>query len=81
MSKPFEALLTSYRNLANMILITLRIELRLRTVHYLDKATKDGVYQLADGVAEPDPSVVDLNSDVAELDECAASTLADPERR
>lgn len=50
-------------------------------MHYLDKATRDGVYQLAEDVAEPDPSVVDLNSNLAECDECAATTLAEPERR
>jgi exocyst complex component 4 len=50
-------------------------------MHYLDKATRDGVYQLAEDVAEPDPSVVDLNSDLAECDDCAAQTLAAPERR
>ncbi|SCV70809.1 BQ2448_3571 [Microbotryum intermedium] len=81
MSKPFESLLKSYRQLANLVLFTLRLEIRLRTIHYLDKATRDGVYQLAEDIAEPDPSVVDLNSDLAECDECAATTLAEPERK
>ncbi|SGY79129.1 BQ5605_C008g05051 [Microbotryum silenes-dioicae] len=81
MSKPFDSLLKSYRQLANLVLFTLRLEIRLRTIHYLDKATRDGVYQLAEDIAEPDPSVVDLNSDLAECDECAATTLAEPERK
>lgn len=80
-NRPFEALLKSYRTLANLVLFTLRLEIRLRTIHYLDKATRDGVYQLAEDIAEPDPSVVDLNSNLAECDECAANTLAEPERR
>ena len=39
------------------------------------------VYHLFEDTAEPDPSVVDLNSNLAEFDECAATTLAAPERR
>lgn len=63
------------------VLFTLRLEVRIRTIHYLDKATRDGVYQLSEDIAEPDPSVVDLNSNLAECDECAAMTLAAPERK
>ncbi|KAJ8294731.1 putative exocyst complex component sec8 [Rhodotorula toruloides] len=81
MTKPFEALLRSYRQLADMVLFTLRLEIRLRTMHYLDKATRDGVYQLAEDIQEPDPSVVDLNSNLAECDEIAASTLSEGERK
>ncbi|KAI5481854.1 exocyst complex component, sec8 subunit [Pseudohyphozyma bogoriensis] len=81
MTQPFEALLQSYRQLANLVLFTIRLEIRLRTMHHLDKATREGVYQLAEDIQEPDPSIVDLNSDLAECDECAAITLAEPERR
>ncbi|GAA5911557.1 hypothetical protein JCM5296_007207 [Sporobolomyces johnsonii] len=81
MTRPFEALLKSYRQLADVVLFTLRLEIRLRTMHYLDKATRDGVYQLAEDIQEPDPSVVDLNGDLAECDECAAGTLGESERK
>jgi len=81
MARPFEALLKSYRQLANLVLFTIRLEIRLRTIHFLDKATRDGVYQLAEDIQEPDPSVVDLNSELAECDECAAGTLAPAERK
>ncbi|KAK4705054.1 exocyst complex component 4, partial [Phenoliferia sp. Uapishka_3] len=81
MAQPFEALLKSYRQLADQVLFTLRLEIRLRTIHFLDKATRDGVYQLAEDIAEPDPSVVDLNSDLADCDECAAATLGPVERK
>jgi len=50
-------------------------------MHYLDKATRDGVYQLSEDIAEPDPSVVDLNGDLAEVDEVAAGTLGVQERK
>ncbi|BGP15461.1 exocyst subunit [Rhodosporidiobolus nylandii] len=78
---PFEALLKAYRQLANVVLYTLRLEIRLRTMHYLDKATRDGVYQLAEDIQEPDPSIVDLNSNLAECDEVAAGTLGEGERK
>ncbi|KAK4047934.1 exocyst subunit [Microbotryomycetes sp. JL201] len=81
MAKPFEALLSSYRTLASLVLFTMRTEVRVRTLHYLDKATSEGVYQLTDGVAEPDPSIVDLNSDIAEVDDCASNTLAESEKK
>ncbi|GAA6035827.1 hypothetical protein JCM8097_005726 [Rhodosporidiobolus ruineniae] len=81
MTRPFEALLKAYRQLANVVLYTLRLEIRLRTMHYLDKATRDGVYQLAEDIQEPDPSVVDLNSNLAECDEVAAGTLGEGERK
>ncbi|GAA6007556.1 hypothetical protein JCM10207_006385 [Rhodosporidiobolus poonsookiae] len=81
MTRPFEALLKAYRQLANIVLYTLRLEIRLRTMHFLDKATRDGVYQLQEDIQEPDPSVVDLNSDLAECDEVAAGTLGEGERK
>jgi exocyst complex component 4 len=64
-----------------MVLFTLRLELRLRTMHYLDKATRDGVYQLQEDILEPDPSVVDLNSDLAECDELVGHALMPRSRR
>ncbi|GAA5916657.1 hypothetical protein JCM6882_001573 [Rhodosporidiobolus microsporus] len=81
MTRPFEALLKAYRQLANVVLYTLRLEIRLRTMHYLDKATRDGVYQLQEDIQEPDPSIVDLNSNLAECDEVAAGTLGEGERK
>lgn len=79
--RPFDALLDSYQQLANMVLYTLRLELRLRTMHYLDKATRDGVYQLQEDILEPDPSVVDLNSNLAECDELVGHALMSRSRR
>lgn len=77
----FDTLLERYQQLANLVLYTLRLEVRLRTMHYLDKASRDGVYQLAEDIAEPDAAVVDLNMNLAEFDECAATTLGPSERR
>lgn len=79
--RPFDALLESYQQLANLVLFTLRVEIRLRTMHYLDKATRDGVYQLQEDILEPDPSVVDLNSDLAMCDELVGNALMARPRR
>lgn len=79
--RAFEALVSSYRQLSHLVLFTMRLEVRLRTMHHLDRATRSGVYQLAEDVAEPDPSVVELNSSLAEIDDCAATTLDVPARR
>lgn len=81
MVKPFDALIDSYQQLADMVLFTLRLEIRLRTMHYLDKATRDGVYQLQEDILEPDPSVVDLNSDLAECDELVGHAFVPRSRR
>ena len=78
---PFEPLLKAYVRLSVTILYTIRLEVRLRVMHYLDKATRDGIYQLAEDSQEPDPSIVDLNGDLAEVDEVAAGTLENSERR
>jgi len=80
MSSQFNLLLKRYRQLAETTLFTLRIEMRLRVMHYVDRAMKEGLYQLTEDVAEPDPFVVDLNSELAQCDECAASTLGTAER-
>lgn len=64
-----------------MVLFTLRIEVRLRTMHYLDKATRDGSYQLQEDIFEPDSSVVDLNSDLAACDELIGHALMSRPRR
>ncbi|GAA6019965.1 hypothetical protein JCM11491_006723 [Sporobolomyces phaffii] len=80
-TRPFDLLLRAYTRLKLTILFTLRIEIRLRTIYYLDKATRDGVYQLQEDVQEPDPSVVDLNGDLAMIDEVAAGTLGVDERK
>jgi hypothetical protein len=47
-------------------------------MHYLDKATRDGVYQLQEDILEPDPSVVDLNSDLSERQRACTSERVRP---
>ena len=67
--------------MADAALYTLRVELRLRTLHYLDRAIREGSYRLTEDVAEPDPFVIDLNADLTACDEGAAATLTPRDRR
>lgn len=75
-------MLASYRLLSFQILSTLRLEIRLRTIHYLDRATRDGVYLLAkEDLVEPDFGVIELNSDLALVDEGVGGILSPSKRR
>ena len=81
MTKPFDALVRSYRQLADSALFTLRNEVRLRTLHSLDRASRDGVYQLAEDTTEPDPAIVEFNSDLANCELAISAAVGDSERR
>lgn len=71
----FDALLTTYQQLAETCLFTLRLEGRCHTMYYLEMAIRDGNYHLEDETFEPDPYVITLNSDLMELDDCINASL------
>ncbi|KAI7903171.1 uncharacterized protein BX663DRAFT_433609 [Cokeromyces recurvatus] len=73
--KRFDALLTTYQQLAETCLFTLRLEGRCHTMYYLEMAIRDGNYYLEDETFEPDPYVITLNSDLIELDDCINASL------
>ncbi|CAO3607525.1 unnamed protein product [Mucor fragilis] len=74
-AKRFDALLTTYQQLAETCLFTLRLEGRCHTMYYLEMAIRDGNYHLEDETFEPDPYVITLNSDLMELDDCINASL------
>ncbi|KAG2192041.1 hypothetical protein INT46_011644 [Mucor plumbeus] len=74
-AKRFDALLTTYQQLAETCLFTLRLEGRCHTMYYLEMAVRDGNYHLEDETFEPDPYVITLNSDLMELDDCINASL------
>lgn len=74
-SRRFDALLTTYQQLAETCLFTLRLEGRCHTLYYLEMAIRDGNYHLEDETFEPDPYVITLNSDLMELDDCINASL------
>ncbi|KAG9314216.1 exocyst complex component sec8 [Chiua virens] len=71
----FGALLKTYTQLAEIILHTIRIEIRCRTIYYLDAAFRHGNYQIDHEAGEPDPYIVDMNSELSNFDEFTSTTL------
>ncbi|KAF5385527.1 hypothetical protein D9757_005437 [Collybiopsis confluens] len=67
MSLRFQALLKTYEQLSELILHTIRIDVRCRTVYYLN-LTMRGNYALDGEAGEPDPHIIDLNNDLSECD-------------
>ncbi|CAK5280151.1 unnamed protein product [Mycena citricolor] len=80
MSLRFQALLKTYEQLAELILDTMRIDIRCRAMHYLESALRYGNYSIDREAGEPDPYVIDLNN---ELSECSVfvSSLPAKERQ
>ncbi|CAG8497625.1 8122_t:CDS:10, partial [Funneliformis caledonium] len=81
MANRFDALLATFQQLAEQNLFTLRIELRCHTLHYLDKAMREGNYQLEYEAYEPDPYVLTLNADMVKFNENIASHLPTKEHK
>ena len=77
----FEALLQTYHQLIDMILFTMRLEVRVITVYYLDLAMRKGNYEVDESSNNPDINVIKLNNEINELDEAASRTLTEEERR
>ncbi|KAI6047781.1 exocyst complex component sec8 [Pisolithus marmoratus] len=80
MAMRFSALQRTYTQLAEMILHTIRIEVRCRTMYHLDAAFRLGNYQIDHEVGEPDRYIVDLNAELSKIDECVISTLLKEEQ-
>ncbi|KAH9944194.1 Sec8 exocyst complex component-specific domain-containing protein [Epithele typhae] len=73
--------LTPYPPLAELILYTIRIDVRCRAIHHLDLALRHGNYRIEHEAGEPDPHVVDLNTEMGNLDACLNAALPDVERK
>ncbi|KAG6336133.1 hypothetical protein ID866_2943 [Astraeus odoratus] len=80
MALRFGALLKTYRQLAEIILDTIRIEVRCRTMYYLDAAFRLGNYRVDREIREPDPYIIDLNMELSQINECVFSTLPKEEQ-
>ncbi|CCL98507.1 uncharacterized protein FIBRA_00506 [Fibroporia radiculosa] len=76
-----DALHMTFVQLAELIIYTLRIDVRCRAIHHLDLALKHGVYKTEREVSEPDPNIIDLNIELGRCDEWASSALPGKERR
>nr|CDI53407.1 related to SEC8-protein transport protein [Melanopsichium pennsylvanicum 4] len=69
-----------YRTLSSSILFTLRLETRLRIIAYLTLAITETTHAVNDTAVEPAPHIVDLNAEIASLDDILTETLP-PESR
>lgn len=71
----YPALRGAYATLSSTLLFTLRLEVRLRTLAYLSLAVTESTYAVADSAIEPAPHVVDLNAELANVDDILTETL------
>ncbi|KAE9408284.1 hypothetical protein BT96DRAFT_962930 [Gymnopus androsaceus JB14] len=74
MSLRFHALLKTYEQLSELILHTIRVDVRCRAMYYLDLAMR-GNYFLDGEAGEPDPHIIDLNNDLSECDNLISPNL------
>ncbi|KAK2461622.1 hypothetical protein APHAL10511_006085 [Amanita phalloides] len=81
MALRYQALLRTYEQLSNLILDTIRIEIRCRTMFYIDSAMRHGNYTLEGDAGEPDPYIVDLNRELAQCDDFLEKYLPEKQRR
>ncbi|CDO72995.1 hypothetical protein BN946_scf185007.g49 [Trametes cinnabarina] len=81
MALRFQALHQTYVQLAELVLYTIRIDIRCRVIHHLDLALRHGIYRIEREAAEPDPHVVDLNTELGNCDASLTSTLPETQRK
>jgi len=81
MSLRFHALLKTYHQLAELVLDTIRIDIRCRTIHYLDSAMRHGNYHIDREAGEPDPHVIDLNTELGKCDDFMTTALPKKEQQ
>ncbi|KAG1749817.1 Sec8 exocyst complex component-specific domain-containing protein [Suillus paluster] len=81
MAMRFGALLKTYAQLAEIVLHTIRIDIRCRTMHYLDAAMRLGNYNIDHEAGEPDPYIVDLNVEISKCNEFVSAAMLKEEHQ
>ncbi|EIW64251.1 exocyst subunit SEC8 [Trametes versicolor FP-101664 SS1] len=81
MALRFQALHMTYVQLAELILYTIRIDVRCRVIHHLDLALRHGIYRIEREAAEPDPHIIDLNTEIGNSDASLTSSLPEVQRK
>lgn len=76
----FHALLKTYEQLSALILDCIRIDVRCRSIHYLESSMREGNYVLDFEAGEPDPHIVDLNTELGQCDDMISTRLPAKER-
>ncbi|TIA91919.1 hypothetical protein E3P99_00854 [Wallemia hederae] len=75
----FEALLQTYHQLIDMILFTMRLEVRVIVVYYFDAGLRSE-YDGSDS-DRPDDYILETNRQMIKIDDVASKTLTDEEKR
>ncbi|CDR99686.1 related to SEC8-protein transport protein [Sporisorium scitamineum] len=71
----YSSLSSVYHALSSSLLFTLRLENRLRIISYLNTAISESTYVVNSTAIEPAPHIVDLNAELANLDDILTETL------
>ncbi|KII94197.1 hypothetical protein PLICRDRAFT_171865 [Plicaturopsis crispa FD-325 SS-3] len=77
----FQALLKTYEQLAELVLHTIRIDIRCRTIHYLDASMRHGNYHIDREAGEPDPHIIDLNVELGKCNAFVSTALPKKEQQ
>ncbi|KAL7419839.1 exocyst subunit [Cryptotrichosporon argae] len=80
MAQRYEAIIQTYEQLVEMVLNTMRLEIRCRVLCNLGASLRKGDYRLESEALEPDPDIVDLNESLTGYEEIAAQTLGDTDK-
>ncbi|KAG5353237.1 hypothetical protein C0989_009200 [Termitomyces sp. Mn162] len=81
MSLRFQALLKTYEQLSSLILDTIRIDVRCRTIYYLESSMRQGNYSIDGETMEPDPRIGELNTELVKCDDLVSTCLPARERQ
>ncbi|KAG8937024.1 hypothetical protein FRC02_008131 [Tulasnella sp. 418] len=77
----FDALVQTYEQMAELVLYTMRLDIRCRAIHFLDLSVKEGNYLLDNDTGEPDAHIVDLNVELATCEDAVINILPEKQRR
>ncbi|WFD40365.1 Xaa-Pro aminopeptidase [Malassezia japonica] len=77
----FDEIPRLFRLLGHVVLMTLRVELRLKTLYYLRLAITEGAYIVDAGSLEPDSHVVDLNTELSAYNDMLKETILPEHQR
>ncbi|KAF4573092.1 hypothetical protein EYR36_007602 [Pleurotus pulmonarius] len=76
MALRFQALLKTYEQLAELVLYTIRIDIRCRVIHHLSAAFQNGNYDLERESTQPDSNIAKLNAELTQFEEMVSSRLS-----
>ncbi|KAF8640668.1 hypothetical protein AX17_000325 [Amanita inopinata Kibby_2008] len=80
MTLRYQALLKTYEQLSGLILDTIRIEIRCRTIFDIESSMRHGLYALEGEASEPDPYIMDLNQELGQCNDLIIKSLPERER-